>query len=72
MTCTYISNRRSRLNKSLPLCQRSLRKWKVQITTNFLLNRFFPFFFIYAYSTRIIFFSERYFKSNFDLLVYSN
>lgn len=44
MTCTYISNRRSRLNKSLPLCQRSLRKWKVQITTNLLLNRFFPFF----------------------------
>lgn len=58
MTCTYISNRRSRLNKSLPLCQRSLRKWKVQITTNLLLNRFFPFFFIYAYSTRIIFFFQ--------------
>lgn len=45
ITCTYISNRRSRLNKSLPLCQRSLRKWKVQITTNLLLNRFFPPFF---------------------------
>lgn len=39
----------------------------------FATERIFLFFkFIYAYSTRIIFFSKCHFKSNSDLLVYSN